>query len=186
MAIVTTGSYGGGVMMRDNSGQGNYFGGMYLASNQLFIGATGVNSTSLSTSVIIKGDGQAYFVANTTNFEGTSPTLRFWDSDNGTTSWIHMQNGDHGFLAQSNFAWACFRNSNNDWQCQNNIIAFASDRRLKTNIKDVRISRVDEFFNKLRIREYDWDERQTKRWNLPYNGVEQIGAHRAGDSRNLP
>jgi hypothetical protein len=98
--------------------------------------------------------------------EATSPTIEWYDTDRNTQSWIHYNDGSHGFLAENSFSWACFRNSGNDWQCQSNIIAYASDRRLKKNIVDVPRDIVENFYSKLRIRLFDWDEEAISKYKV--------------------
>ncbi|USV40965.1 tail fiber protein [Xanthomonas phage BUDD] len=165
-SILTTGSYGGGIGMRDNAGNGNYFGGMYVGSGQMYIGVGAPNEAGIRASVVIKNDYQWYFTGNTINVEGSSPTIRCYDNDQGFTSWIHHNDGNHGFLAHNSFSWACFRNSGNDWQCQNNIIAYASDRRLKKNIVDAPNDIVEHFFENVRIRQFDWDEEKIAHYKV--------------------
>ncbi|WEM34502.1 tail fiber protein [Xanthomonas phage X1] len=176
-SILTTGSYGGGVGMRDNAGSGNYFGGMYLGSGQMYIGCGAPNEAGIRASVVIKNDYQWYFTGNTINIEGSSPTIRVYDNDQGYTSWIHHNDGNHGFLAHNSFSWACFRNSGNDWQCQNNIIAYASDRRLKKNIVDAPNDIIEHFFENVRIRQFDWDEEKIAHYKVGIKArVGEVGA----------
>ena len=229
-AILTTGSYGGMIGMKDNAGAGTYFGGMYLASGYIFVGVTPANATGPSATTRfdpggeIRAPNQIYLNAGWfrsqqsgtgwyheahgggwfmqdnnwirsynnkglllaggpgsggagLRIEGTSPTIECYDSDGNTSSWIHNNDGNHGFLAHNAFAWACFRNSGNDWQCQNNVIAYASDRRLKKNIEDVPYNLVSDFFDRVRIRQFDWDKEQLDKYKVGIKPrVGEIGA----------
>jgi hypothetical protein len=125
---------------------------MYLASGYMYLGCSGAGSAAPNATVRLDPSGQVNFTGNQINISGTSPTIYVRDTDNGNDSWIHANDGNHGFLAHNAFAWACFRNSGNDWQCQNNVIAYASDRRLKKNIEDVPYSIVNDFFERVRIK----------------------------------
>lgn len=90
-------------------------------------------------------------------WESPSPTFEFYDTDEGTTSWLHLNGGSHGFLQHNSFAWSNYRDSSNNWICVSNIAAYASDARLKTNAQLVRDFVIDRFFDGIEIEEYDWD-----------------------------
>lgn len=110
--------------------------------------------------------------------ESTSPTITFYDTDLGTTHWLHCNDNNLGFLASNSFAWACFRNNNNDWQCQSNSISYASDARLKENIAPIARTAVDDFFSKFRVREFDWNDERIKELNpgFTYSAKHEYGA----------
>ncbi|WP_329856358.1 tail fiber domain-containing protein [Stenotrophomonas muris] len=110
--------------------------------------------------------------------ESTSPTITFYDTDLGTTHWLHCNDNNLGFLASNSFAWACFRNNNNDWQCQSNSISYASDARLKENIAPIARTAVDDFFSKFRVREFDWNDERIKELNpgFTYSVKHEYGA----------
>ncbi|HHA2886099.1 TPA: tail fiber domain-containing protein [Stenotrophomonas maltophilia] len=110
--------------------------------------------------------------------EGTSPTITFYDADQGTTHWIHCNDNNLGFLASNSFAWACFRNGSNDWQCQSNSISYASDARLKENIAPIARAAVDDFFTKFRVREFDWNDERINELNpgFTYSAKHEYGA----------
>ncbi|MDX5515103.1 tail fiber domain-containing protein [Stenotrophomonas sp. RG-453] len=110
--------------------------------------------------------------------ESTSPTITFYDTDNGTSHWLHCNDNNLGFLASNSFGWSCFRNSGNDWQCQSNIIAYASDARLKENVTAIEQSKVDDFFAKFQVREFDWNDEQIAELNpgFTYSSKHEYGA----------
>ncbi|WP_445392383.1 tail fiber domain-containing protein [Stenotrophomonas pavanii] len=110
--------------------------------------------------------------------ESTSPTITLYDTDNGATNWIHANDGNAGFLAYNAFAWSSYRNSNNDWVCNGNLIAYASDRRLKRNIASVSREAQEDFFSRFRVREYDWDYAAIEELNPGFNptAAHEIGA----------
>lgn len=85
----------------------------------------------------------------------SSPTIQCYDTDNGNTSWIHYNDGNHGFLSHNVYSWCAFRDSSDNWNCTGNIIAYASDARLKTNFR-----RIDDPLLKLSMIDgllFDWD-----------------------------
>lgn len=125
-------AHGGGWMMQDNTWVRNYGG----------------------KSVLIAGAGGQ---TGDLRLESTSPTVTFYDTDQGTTHWLHCNDNQIGFLANNAFAWATYRNPSNDWVCTGNIVAYASDERLKKVIVDAKRSVVSDFFDRFRVREFDWD-----------------------------
>ncbi|WP_164260779.1 tail fiber domain-containing protein [Stenotrophomonas maltophilia] len=110
--------------------------------------------------------------------ESYSPTIAFYDTDHGTTHWLHCNDNNLGFLASNSFAWACFRNASNDWQCQSNSISYASDARLKENIAPIARAAVDDFFTKFRVREFDWNDERINELNpgFTYSAKHEYGA----------
>lgn len=110
--------------------------------------------------------------------ESYSPTIAFYDTDHGTTHWLHCNDNNLGFLASNSFAWACFRNGSNDWQCQSNSISYASDARLKENIAPIARAAVDDFFTKFRVREFDWNDERINELNpgFTYSAKHEYGA----------
>jgi len=89
--------------------------------------------------------------------ESYSPTIACYDTDNGTTHWLHCNDSQHGFLANNAFSWCAYRSASNEWVCTGNIIAYASDARLKENIVDASAAKVSDFFDRFRVREFDWN-----------------------------
>jgi hypothetical protein len=169
-AYRSTGVYGGGYSMRDNAGSGNQFGGMWMNGGAMYFGISAANANNPTKTVSIAPSGLVTIRGgggnNDLRIESISPTITCFDSDHNTTHWIHCNDGNHGFLANNSFSWACFRNAGNDWQCQNNIIAYASDRRLKHNIHDVPMQRVDHVFDNLRIAEFDWNPEALEKYQV--------------------
>ena len=109
--------------------------------------------------------------------ESVSPTITCYDTDNATSHWIHCNSNQHGFLANNAFSWAAYRDPSNNWGCVGNITAYASDRRLKTNIKTVPMSRVNNVFDRIVIREYDWDAEAIARHKIGFAvTLNQVGA----------
>ena len=90
--------------------------------------------------------------------QSSAPTIRCFDSTLSTIHWIHCYDGQHGFLANNAYSWTAYRSAANDWVCTGNVIAYASDERLKTNIVDVAHEKVEEFFDNFKVREFDWDK----------------------------
>lgn len=89
--------------------------------------------------------------------ESTSPTITFYDSDQNTTHWLHCNDNNIGFLASNSFSWATYRNGSNDWVCVGNIVGYSSDERLKKGIDFVDRAIPTDFFNRFKVREFDWD-----------------------------
>jgi hypothetical protein len=98
--------------------------------------------------------------------DGNSSTLVLWTASTATnitftnsngTSWLHKGVANFGFLREGVFQWSCYRDGSDNWTSIGNVIAYASDRRLKKNIVDVDPHRVDSILDNLRIRNYDWD-----------------------------
>ena len=89
--------------------------------------------------------------------ESTSPTITFYDTDQNTTHWLHCNDNNIGFLASNSFSWATYRNGSNDWVCVGNIVGYSSDERLKHHIYDVDRAIPTDFFNRFKVREFDWD-----------------------------
>ncbi|HEY0818131.1 MAG TPA: tail fiber domain-containing protein [Rhizobacter sp.] len=112
-------------------------------------------------------------------FESPSPTMEWYDTDHGTTSWIHNNDGLHGFLQYNTFAWGCYRDTGNSWIVAGNIAAYASDARLKKNPTLVRESVLDRFFDGIVIREFDWDMEAIERLNPGFvpNATHEVGAY---------
>lgn len=107
----------------------------------------------------------------------TSPTIAFVDTDRGYTHWIHCNDGNHGFLQENTFAWGAYRDAGANWNVVGNIAAYASDKRLKKNIKDVPYDVVEHFFETVQIRQFDWDEDKLSKYKIGFKGVKgEIGA----------
>lgn len=101
--------------------------------------------------------------------ESNSPTITCYDTDQGTRHWIHCNDNQHGFLANNSFAWCAYRTPSNEWACTGNIIAYASDARLKKNIVDASAAKVSDFFDRFRVREFDWDADAIAELNPVFN-----------------
>lgn len=110
--------------------------------------------------------GKGFLVQSNLRIESTSPTIECYDTDGNYTNWIHCNDGNHGFLQHGVYAWGCYRNVSNDWICQNNIVAYASDDRLKMNKHPVPYSRVNDFYSRLEIEEFDWDPAALQRYKV--------------------
>lgn len=116
-----------------------------------------------SKGVLITGPGGS---TGDLRLESASPTIAAYDNDAGTTHWIHCNDGNHGFLANNSFAWCAYRDGSNNWTVTNNIVAFASDERLKSGVEDVSMDLVNRVFANLRIRKYDWDAEKIASYNV--------------------
>ena len=154
------------------SGTGWYsepHGGGWFMQDNMYIRSYGSKRVLISSGGGADGD---------LRLESTSPTITFYDTDHGTTHWLHCNDNNLGFLASNSFAWACFRNNNNDWQCQSNSISYASDARLKENIAPIARTAVDDFFSKFRVREFDWNDERIKELNpgFAYSAKHEYGA----------
>ncbi|PZT41210.1 hypothetical protein A7X97_03725 [Stenotrophomonas sepilia] len=154
------------------SGTGWYsepHGGGWFMQDNMYIRSYGSKRVLISSGGGADGD---------LRLESTSPTITFYDTDHGTTHWLHCNDNNLGFLASNSFAWACFRNNNNDWQCQSNSISYASDARLKENIAPIARSAVDDFFTKFRVREFDWNDERINELNpgFTYSAKHEYGA----------
>ncbi|WP_049442629.1 tail fiber domain-containing protein, partial [Stenotrophomonas maltophilia] len=154
------------------SGTGWYsepHGGGWFMQDNMYIRSYGSKRVLISSGGGADGD---------LRLESTSPTITFYDTDHGTTHWLHCNDNNLGFLASNSFAWACFRNNNNDWQCQSNSISYASDARLKENIAPIARTAVDDFFSKFRVREFDWNDERIKELNpgFTYSAKHEYGA----------
>ncbi len=101
--------------------------------------------------------------------ESYSPTITCYDSDNGTTHWLHCNDNNHGFLASNAFSWCAYRDGSNNWVATGNIVAYASDARLKKNIVDASASKVADFFDRFRVREFDWDAKAIAELNPTFH-----------------
>ncbi|WP_423373199.1 tail fiber domain-containing protein [Stenotrophomonas maltophilia] len=101
--------------------------------------------------------------------ESYSPTITCYDTDNGTTHWLHCNDNQHGFLANNAFSWCAYRSGNNEWVCTGNIIAYASDARLKENIVDASAAKVSDFFDRFRVREFDWNAEAIEELNPAFH-----------------
>ncbi|MBA0381030.1 shufflon system plasmid conjugative transfer pilus tip adhesin PilV [Stenotrophomonas maltophilia] len=138
--------------MRSNtSGTGWYHqvhgGGWYMADNTWIRNYNGKG-------LCLSGPGGS---GGDLRLESYSPTIACYDTDAGTTHWIHCNDNQHGFLANNAFAWCAYRDASNNWIATGNIVAYASDARLKKNIVDASASKVGDFFDRFRVREFDWD-----------------------------
>lgn len=94
------------------------------------------------------------------------PTIQFHDSDANVASWLHHNTQQHGFLCNNAYAWGAYRDASNGWVVVGNITAYASDRRLKTNIFDADMERVNRIIMGTRIRDYDWDAKAIEHYGV--------------------
>lgn len=111
-------------------------------------------------------------------WESPSPTFEFYDTDEGYTSWLHLNGGTHGFLQHNSFAWGAYRTSGNEWHCVGNIVAYASDGRLKKNVKALSKHLREAFFSGIEIEEYDWDAEAIRLLNPGFHPTQwhEVGA----------
>lgn len=116
--------------------------------------------------VLIAGPGGS---GGDLRLESYSPTITCYDTDQGTTHWLHCNDNQHGFLANNAFAWCAYRTPSNEWACTGNIIAYASDARLKENIVDASAAKVSDFFDRFRVREFDWNYEAIAELNPVFN-----------------
>lgn len=141
--VLTTGSYGGGVMMQDNAGQGAYYGGMYTASNNVYFGLTPAGQTGIGTAVIcIDSAGNLITTPGSQQLwvGGTSSTIRMRDSDESGQMYIHCNTSSLGFLHNA-FNWV-FRVENGGNASLNGThyaanFAVNSDSRIKEWVADL-------------------------------------------------
>ena len=173
-AYLAVGNHGGGYSMKDNAGSGNYYGGIWMQDGFMFLGCTAGNAVNVTKSTTIGPNGEVYLRGSGGNrgdftIESTAPTITCYDSNRNTTSWIYYDDGQHGFLQDNSFAWAARRDTNNDWVCINNIIAYASDRRLKTNIFPASYAEVSRVIDALQVVEFDWNPEAINRLNPGFN-----------------
>ncbi|MBN4945024.1 tail fiber domain-containing protein [Stenotrophomonas maltophilia] len=143
--------YANGWMRSNTSGCGWYHqvhgGGWFMQDNTWI-------RTYNGKGVLIGGPGGS---GGDLRLESYSPTITCYDTDNGTTHWLHCNDNNHGFLASNAFSWCAYRDGSNNWIATGNIVAYASDARLKKNIVDASASKVADFFDRFRVREFDWD-----------------------------
>lgn len=173
-AYLAVGNYGGGYSMKDNAGSGNYYGGIWTEGGLMFLGCTAGNAVNVTKSTSIGPNGEVYLRGSGGNrgdftIDSSAPTITCYDNDRGSSSWIHYDSGNHGFLQDNSFAWAARRDTNNDWVCTNNIIAYASDRRLKTNIFPASYGEVSRVIDALQVVEFDWNPEAINRLNPGFN-----------------
>lgn len=137
-------AHGGGWFMQDNTWVRNY------GSKRLLIASGGGS------------DGDV-------RIESYSPTITCYDTDNGTTHWLHCNDNNHGFLANNAFSWCAYRDASNNWVATGNIVAYASDVRLKKNIVNASATKVTDFFDRFRVREFDWNPDAIAELNPTFN-----------------
>ncbi len=107
---------------------------------------------------------------------GSSPTIKFVDTDGGN-QWIHNNEGQIGFLQNNTYSWGSYRDPSNNWCSTGNVIAYASDARLKKNVTPVSNSTVDKFFTEFQVEEFDWDYEAIKELN---DGFHPSADHEVG------
>ncbi|WP_295842524.1 tail fiber domain-containing protein [uncultured Xanthomonas sp.] len=158
---------------------GTYVGGRLTVADQLYLNGGWFRSQQSGTGWYHEAHGGGWFMQDNTwirsygskrllissgggsdgdlRLESVSPTIACYDADHGTTHWIHCNDNQHGFLANNSFSWCAYRTGSNEWHCTGNVVAYASDVRLKTNIVDASTDKVSDFFDRFRVREFDWD-----------------------------
>jgi len=87
--------------------------------------------------------------------QSTSPTLQFNDTNSGNR-YVHCNDGFIGFL-NSSFGWSSRVDDSGNWQSWGNITAYASDNRLKTNIRVVSETPLQDLLKLNGVR-FDWRE----------------------------
>lgn len=154
-------------------------GGTGQSTNKLYVGWLGstigvqVDSTDFGSTWPININGNAGTVTNgvyttgdqsiagTKTFTGslavssTAPTMPFVDTDWGTRS-IHHNGGTMGFLNSSG-GYAAYSENGGNWVAIGNITAFASDARLKTNLRPVSQTPLTDLLKLSGVR-FDWRE----------------------------
>ena len=153
----------GGWFRSQQSGTGWYHeahGGGWMMQDNTYIRTYG------GKRVLIAGGGGS---EGDLRLESYSPTIAFYDTDNGTSHWLHCNDNNHGFLASNAFAWCAYRDGNNNWVATGNIVAYASDARLKKNIVDASAAKVTDFFDRFRVREFDWNPDAIAELNPTFN-----------------
>lgn len=121
--------------------------------------------------------GKEFLVSNTLNIQSSAPTIRTLDVDDNLQSWIHHQAGQHGFLQNNAFAWAAYRDPSNNWACVGDIIAYASDQRLKIDRGLIDYAEVDRILHGTEIKLFDWDALALEAYSIGIEAkVNQIGA----------
>ncbi|WJJ55131.1 tail fiber domain-containing protein [Xanthomonas phage RTH11] len=103
--------------------------------------------------------------------EGTSPTVTFYDTDSGRTNWLHCNDDNIGFLASNSFSWCSYRDGSNNWITVGNIVGYASDERLKTGIDFVDRQIPTDFFDRFRVREFDWNYEAIAKLNPDFKPI---------------
>jgi hypothetical protein len=79
-------------------------------------------------------NGKAFYCAgNEIVLEGTSPTLRLYDTDNAINRYVHANGGTVGFL-RSDGNWGFYNDNSGNTYSVGNVTAY-SDIRLKTDIE---------------------------------------------------
>ena len=91
----------------------------------------------------------------TPTIEGTSPQIRFNDTNWGVR-WLHMNDGLIGFL-NSGGGWASYTDNSGNFAAIGNVIAYASDKRLKTNIRPVSVTPLADLLKLSGVR-FEWRE----------------------------
>lgn len=93
-SYLATGSFGGGYSMKDNAGQGVYYGGMWMASNYMYLGVTSPGSKAATSPVSINSAGALTASALTTTGNILGANLIAGGSGNGA----YVQVGDDAKL----------------------------------------------------------------------------------------
>ena len=76
----------------------------------------------------------------TTNLKvtNTSPGIEFQDTDGSTTQRLVASDVNIGFTSHNATSWCAYRDSSNNWNCTGNLVAYASDVRLKDNFRPIK------------------------------------------------
>lgn len=93
-SYLAAGSYGGGYSMKDNAGQGIYYGGLWMASNYMYLGVTSPWSKAATSPVSINSAGALTASALTTTGNILGANLIAGGSGNGA----YVQVGDDAKL----------------------------------------------------------------------------------------
>lgn len=101
-----------------------------------------------------------------------------YDSDGAGSIGVRVgpDGGPHGWFAFS--ANGTFYAHSGGGSFAGNVIAYASDGRLKENIVDASVDKVSDFFDRFRVREFDWDYEAIAKLNPSFspNADHEIGA----------
>lgn len=93
-SYLAAGSYGGGYSMKDNAGQGVYYGGLWMASNYMYLGVTSPGSKAATSPVSINSAGALTASTLTTTGNILGANLIAVGSGNGA----YVQVGDDAKL----------------------------------------------------------------------------------------
>lgn len=87
--------------------------------------------------------------------ESANPTIQFFDNNWGNR-FLHCNDGNIGFLT-SGGGWSMYTTNGGDLVSISNVIAYASDKRLKTNIRPVSLTPLTDLLKLSGVR-FEWRE----------------------------